>query len=165
VSLFLRSDTTTVNGFYRLDTIAHGLSPTESTYSWVVPDTSLDSARITAVAYGPGWQFDESDSTFAISPEAVDERASTAPLVWSLSVSPNPAHGAFGVCLDVPRDCHAAVRLYDVGGRLLRSIIAGRVAPGRYEQKVSVGILPAGVYFVEADGLDGRMAVKVQLSR
>jgi hypothetical protein len=151
VSLFLRTDTTIVNRFYRLDTIAHGLSPNESTYSWVVPDTTLDSARIVAIAYGPGWQFDESDSTFAILPGGVAETRRVLPRSWSLAVSPNPARGAFSVRYDVPQQCRVSVGIYDACGRLVESLAAGAVAVGRYSVDVPRGALPAGTYFVRLD--------------
>jgi len=46
--------------------------------------------------------------------------------------------------------CPAVVRLgfYDVGGRLVRELVSGERAPGRYEVNVS---LPAGIYFCRLD--------------
>jgi hypothetical protein len=146
VSLFLRTDTSTVNGFYRLDAIAQGLSSSESTYSWVVPDTTLDSARILAIAYGPGWQFDESDSAFRIAPSGVPGPRATLPREWALSVSPNPARTAITVCYDVPRQGRVSVGVYDVDGRLVEALAEGATAAGRYRARLSAHI-PAGVYF------------------
>jgi hypothetical protein len=164
VSLFLRSDSNTVNGFYKLDTIAHGLSPNDSTYSWVVPDTTLDSARIVAIAYGPGWQFDESDNPFRIAPAGVAGPRIAPPRDWALSVSPNPARGAFVVRYDVPRQCRLSVGVYDVDGRLVRPLSEGDVAPGRYETKPLPGTLPAGVYFCTLEAGDRRISRKVVLT-
>jgi len=165
VSLFLRSDTATINGFYRLYTIAHGLSPAESTYSWLVPDTSLDSARIVAIAYGPGWQFDESDSAFAMAVPCVSEAPGQIPPTWALSVDPNPApiHGALSVCYEVPAQTHVSIGMYDSDGRLVRSVREGIVAPGRYETRLPSGSLPAGVYFCTLDGGDTRINRKAVL--
>jgi hypothetical protein len=164
VSLFLRSDTNAVNGFYRLDTIAHGLSPSESTYSWSVPDTTLDSVRILAIAYGPGWQFDESDSTLRIAPAGVAGPLVTPPREWALSVSPNPARGAFAVRYDVPRQCRVSVGVYDAGGRLVSPLSEGDVAPGRYESKLAPGALPAGIYFCRLAAGGQRFSRKVVLT-
>jgi hypothetical protein len=164
VSLFLRSDTTIVNRFYRLDTIAHGLSPKESTYSWVIPDTTLDSARILVIAYGPGWQFDESDSAFAIMPGGVAEAQPAASRNWALLVSPNPAHGAFSVRYDVPRSGRVSVGIYDVDGRLVRPLSEGDVAPGRYEARLLPGTLPAGIYFCTLSAVNLRLSRKVVLA-
>jgi hypothetical protein len=167
VSLLLRSDTNTVNGFYRLDTIATGLSPTESTYSWVVPDTALDSARIVAVAYGPGWQFDESDSAFSIVSAGVAQTRTAPPRSWSLSVTPNPARGAFNVRYGVPHPGRVSVGAYDVDGRLVRALPGGDIAPGRYEARLARRELPAGIYFVRLTSgarRDASCVVKVVLS-
>ncbi len=165
VSLFLRSDSNTVNGFYRLDTIAHGLSPSESTYSWVVPDTTLDSARILAIAYGPGWQFDESDHPFRIAPAGVAGPRIAPPREWSLSVNSNPTRGAVTVSYDVPQSDHVLVGLYDVDGRLARPLAEGLVAPGRYRAAVSSAVLPAGVYFVRLDADGKHLIRKVVVTR
>lgn len=164
VSLFLRTDTTIVNRFYRLDTIAHGLSPSESTYSWVVPDTTLDSAWIVAIAYGPGWQFDESDSTFAILPGGVAEALQVPPKAWALSVSPNPARGSFNVSCDVPCQCRVSVGVYDADGRLEKGLAEGEFAPGRYKYTMPHTSLPAGVYFVRLDNGVNRISRKVVLT-
>jgi hypothetical protein len=164
VSLFLRTDTTIANGFYRLDTIAHGLSPSESTYSWVVPDTTLDSARILAIAYGPGWQFDESDSALRIAPAGVAGPRIAPPRNWSLSVSPNPARGALRVSYDVPRQCRVLIGVYDVDGRLVRTLAGGVLTAGWYQVVLTPPVLPAGVYYVRLDNGDSRITRKVVLT-
>ncbi|UCG42509.1 MAG: VCBS repeat-containing protein [candidate division WOR-3 bacterium] len=76
VSLFLLTDTVVPEGewFWHMDTIVTGLAPGDTAYPWVVPDTVLDAAWIVAIAYGPGWQFDRSDSAFSIHPVGVSER-------------------------------------------------------------------------------------------
>ena len=164
VSLFLRSDSNTVNGFYRLDTIAHGLSPNDSAYSWIVPDTTLDSARILAIAYGPGWQLDESDSAFRIAPAGVAGPRIVPPRNWALSVSPNPARGAFAVSYDVPRAGRVSVGVYDADGRLTRTLARGVLTAGRYQATLTRPILPAGIYFVTLDNGGTRITQKVVLT-
>ena len=164
VSLFLRTDTAIVNGFYRLDTIVTGLSPSESTYSWVVPDTTLDSARILAIAYGPGWQFDESDSAFRIAQVGMAGPRIETPRNWTLFVNPSPARGAFTVCYDVPRQCRVSVGVYDVDGRLVKDLAEDEPAPGRYQATLPHASLPAGVFFVRLDNGVSRITRKVVLA-
>ena len=165
VSLFLRSDSNTVNGFYRLDTIAHGLSPNESTCSWVVPDTTLDSARVLAIAYGPGWQFDESDSTFRIAPSGVAGPRIAPPRDWALSVSPNPSADRTTVRWDVPRRGSVRVSLHDAAGRLVKELASGAEEPGRYAAEARISSsLPAGVYFCTLDAGEKRISRKVVLT-
>jgi len=197
VSLFLRRDS-----LWHLETIAAALPGTDSAYRWVVPANVPDTARIMVKAYGPGWQFDMSDSVIDFTGGAIAEKPNQAPRQWSLSISPNPARGAFTVRYDVPglgtkagtvregdtpperlrrtrRGCVPSARtrgtapvfalgIYDVGGRLVRSLREGDVAPGRYEVRLPSGVLPAGVYFVrlEPSAVSRQpVAVKVVITR
>jgi hypothetical protein len=159
LSLFLRSDS-----LWNLQTIVTGLPGTDTLYRWVVPPGVPDTGRIVVKAYGPGHQYDMSDSAGS----GVAEATHKAPLRWALSVSPNPARGAFSVHYDVPRQSHVSVGVYDVGGRLVRSLREGDVAPGRYEVRLPSGVLPAGVYFVrlEPSAVSRQpVAVKVVITR
>jgi len=114
------------------------------------------------------WQFDMSDSAITFIGGGVEEGTSNIPLQWSLSVSPNPARGAVTVRYDVPglgakagtvpQSARTrgtvpvfALGIYDAGGRLVRSLSDGAVAPGRYEVRLPAGVLPAGVYFVRLE--------------
>jgi hypothetical protein len=168
LSLFLRRDS-----LWNFDTIATGLPATDTLYRWVVPASVPDTGRIVVMAYGPGHQYDMSDSAITFIGGGVAEGMHKVPLQWSLSVSPNPARGAFSVRYDVPglgkwglyraesdagalRDCPhfpvpVRIGIYDAGGRLVRSLRDGDVAPGRYEVRLPSGVLPAGVYFVRLE--------------
>jgi hypothetical protein len=159
LSLFLRRDS-----LWLLDTIAHGLPASDTLYRWAVPATVPDTGRVVVIAYGPGWQYDISDSVINFTGGGVAEGTRGVPLQWSLSVNPNPAHGAFSVRYDVPSQSRVSVGVYDAGGRLVRSLSEGEVARGRYEVKLPSGTLPAGVYFCTlANGVD-RISRKVILT-
>ncbi len=146
VSLFLKTDTVVPTGerFWRLDTIVTGLAPTESSYAWVVPDTEVAWAKVLAIVYGPGWQFDESDSAFAIVPAGIAAGNPLPPREWTLSVSPNPAAGRAVVRYDVPVASEVRLSLYDASGRVVSELASGQHLPGRY----SVQLRWSGVYFV-----------------
>ncbi len=81
-----------------------------------------------------------------------------------LDVAPNPARGAFSAHYEVTSPSRVSVGLYDVGGRLVRSLSEGYVVPGRYEAKLPSGILPAGVYFCTLDNGAERISRKVVLT-
>ena len=99
------------------------------------------------------------------------------PLQWALSVSPNPARGAFSVRYDVPGLGSLGTRsglsdnpvmslgIYDVDGRLIRSLSEGDVAPGRYEVRLPSGALPAGIYFYRLDTPGFRAVKKAVVTR
>jgi hypothetical protein len=142
LSLFLKRDS-----LWNLSTIATGLPGTDTLYRWVVPANVPDTGRIVVMAYGPGHQWDMSDSVVTFIGGGVAEGTHSMPTQWSLSVSPNPARGALSVRYDVPTQTRVSVGVYDAGGRLVRSLSEGAVRPGRYEVKLPSGILPAGVYF------------------
>jgi hypothetical protein len=158
LSLFVRRDS-----LWRLDTIVTGLPATDTLYRWVVPDDTMDTCRIVVMAYGPGWQYDISDSAIHILPVGVAEGPRRMPVEWALSVSPNPARGAFAVRYEVPRQCRVSVGVYDADGRLVRSLTEGDVTPGRYETKLP-GTLPAGVYFCTLAAEGQRFSRKVVLT-
>jgi hypothetical protein len=191
LSLLLRRDS-----LWNLDTIAHGLPATDTLYQWVIPASVPDTGRIVVIAYGglpplssdenggctqsAAWQYDISDSVVRFAAGGVAEGTRAVPLQWSLSVSPNPARGAFTVRYDVPdflsprrlggassgarfltsfgmtadgavSYSRVSLGVYDAGGRLVRSLSEGDAAPGRYETKLPSGTLPAGVYFVRLE--------------
>jgi hypothetical protein len=146
VSLFLLTDTVLPEGarFWRLDTIVTGLTPNESCYTWIVPDTEISWAKIVAIAYGPGWQFDLSDTAFAIIRAGGGEEP---PVVqhWSLNVV--PVAGGLLINYDVPYPAEVRVGLYDISGRLVRLLDRGRRRPGRYVLNRALD-LQSGIYFI-----------------
>lgn len=148
VSLFLKTDTVVREGerFWRLDTIATGLAPTESSYTWVVPDTVLAWAKVLAIAYGPGWQYDESDSAFSIGPHGVSEAAAAA--AWQLPAQ-TVWHGVIRMPEPRPGQAMPAVMLCDALGRRIAVLRSG-INDLRH--------LSPGVYFVRMAGGAGRMA-------
>ena len=87
------------------------------------------------------------------------------PLHWSLSVSLNPARGAFSVRYDVPHQTRVSVGVYDADGRLVRSLREGETSPGRYEARLPSGVLPAGIYFLRLDTTGFRSVKKAVVAR
>lgn len=81
-----------------------------------------------------------------------------------LDVAPNPARGGFSVRYEVTSPSRVSVGLYDVNGRLVRSLSEGFIAPSRYEAKLPSGVLPAGVYFCTLDNGAERISRKVVLT-
>jgi hypothetical protein len=185
LSLFLRRDS-----LWNLSTITTGLPGRDTLYRWVVPAGVPETARVVVIAYGPGWQFDMSDSAITFIGGGVAEGTYNMPLQWSLSVSPNPARGAFTVRYDVPGKWGQsqpllgakagtvpqsartrgtvpvfALGIYDAGGRLVRSLSEGDVAPGRYEVRLPSGALPAGIYFLRLDTPGFRAVKKAVVTR
>jgi hypothetical protein len=118
-------------------------------YRWVVPSGVPDTGRIVVMAYGPGHQWDMSDSVIHFTGIGVAEDARRVPLQWSLSVSPNPTRGAATICYDVPRPARVRLCLFDAAGRAVRTFSEGLLASGRYTAKIMpAGDIPEGVYYL-----------------
>ncbi len=149
VSLFLLTDTIVPTGewFWRLDTIVTGLAPTESSYLWVVPEMTLAWAKILAIAYGPGWQFDESYRAFQIAPVGACEAPVPTPANWSLSVSQNPIGERAFVRYDVPVASDVSLTLVDATGRVMSELASGPHQPGSYSVPLRPRP-PSGVLFL-----------------
>jgi hypothetical protein len=155
VSLFFLLDTIVPEGewFWSMDTIVTGLSPGDTIYPWVVPDTTLDAAWIVAIAYGPGWQYSASLSPFRIVPSGVAER--------SKRVAPGPAAEPtiVGGMLWLPVGADAV--LLDVTGRKVMDLpgafASGASGAGRHHD---IRHVAPGVYFVRSADSGGRSAVR-----
>ncbi len=125
--------------------IAHGISGSDSTYLWTVPDTLSDTCFIMLWAYqnATGWDF--SDARFSIRPvNGVEVSSHVSPLTSHLPyrVAPNP----FISFSAVPGHERESFALYDVSGRKV-GICKGN--------QIGVGLSP-GVYFVKPDSLGAK---------
>jgi hypothetical protein len=153
ISLFLRSDAA-----WRLDTLAHGLPPTESSWVWTVPDIRSDSCRIVAIAYGPGWQYDESDTCFRIAPVGVAEQPPEPTCETKLvGVFPNPVARTTSIRFQIgnhgkstTRQSRISLRICDVSGRTVATLAEGVMKPGVYHRDwEGAPTVPNGIYFLD----------------
>jgi hypothetical protein len=166
VSLFLRTDST-----WRLDTIAHGLPPSDTTYLWQIP-SGLRSGycHVVAIAYGPGWQYDESDTFFTIQPVGVEESGAQPILETKLvGLFPNPIADHAVVTYQVSKQEPVSLRVRDVSGRVVATLANGIVKSGRYSATFDVRDsrfgLASGVYFLSFDAPDHHETRKLIVAR
>ena len=94
----------------------------------------------------------------------VAEGPRNVPLQWSLSISPNPARGAFSVRYDVPSQSRVSVGVYDACGSLFWSLSDCDVVPSRYGVNRPSGTLPAGGFFCTLTAANQRFSRKVILT-
>jgi len=80
--------------------------------------------------------------------EFSEEQPVVAPQTFRLSVSPNPFNAATTLGIEVPQVGEYVVKLYDVTGRLVKTVFAGRIERNG-EVRVAAGDLPSGVYFAQ----------------
>jgi hypothetical protein len=169
ISLFLRTDTS-----WHLDTLIHGLPPSETAWTWTVPDIRSDYCHVVAIAYGPGWQYDECDTFFRILPVGVDE--STTPPVGEtklIGAFPNPCAGSMRLWFQIGNQGQSttgqsliSLRICDVSGRTAAMLADGVMKPGIYHRDWEVApTVPNGVYFIRLETPDCRETEKVILTR
>jgi YD repeat-containing protein len=60
---------------------------------------------------------------------------------------PNPTAGEARLRFSLAREGKTTLRLFDVSGRLVRTVFDRVYPPGEYEARVSLSDMPAGVYF------------------
>jgi len=152
VSLFFTTD----NGrTYR--PIANGLPPTESAYAWVVPDVHGDSCRVKAIAFGPGWQYDESDSCFSIWSAGTEEsRSVPVSQTKLLGAFPNPFARTVRLTFQIGNQGQSttgqsliSLCVRDVSGRTVATLADEVMKPGIYHRDWEVApTVPNGIYFL-----------------
>jgi hypothetical protein len=149
LSLFLRCDS-----LWNLQTIVTGLPGTDTLYRWVVPPGVPDTGRVVVIAYGPGWQYDISDSVIDFTGGGVAEETSRVYVTLLGGCSPNPfARGGTSVNYELAQYGPVELTVHDVSGRLVRRLESGPRQRGihavRWDGTDGRGrVVPAGVYFV-----------------
>jgi hypothetical protein len=161
VSVFFKSNPVVPEGewFWNLDTIVTGLDTSITTWPWVVPDTTLDSAWILLMAYGPGWQYSESRIPISILQTGVAERTKR------VASGPVPEPTIAGGVLWLPIGADAV--LLDATGRKVMDL------PGELSSRASgagwhhdIRHLAPGVYFVRRPTTEvGRSSTAVSVRK
>jgi hypothetical protein len=146
------------------DTIATGISGSDTSFQWTVPDTVSDSCRIMIWAYGPprpgeqiprGTAWDFSDTLFSIRPVGISERISDDLKNLKLEVTPNPFANktTLKITGNPSRSGKAIIKIYDITGQVIVSMpidINGIVSSTIviWDGKDDAGKrMPAGIYF------------------
>ncbi len=70
----------------------------------------------------------------------------TLPLL-QLSASPNPSSNYINISYQLPKAEHVYLQLYDLNGRLIRSLVAQHQNQGTQHIGLSTGELPKGIYY------------------
>jgi hypothetical protein len=130
------------------DTIITGIPGADSSYLWTVPDTASDSCKVKIIAHGPGWQFDESDGVFTITPSGIDEIASPSLAMTSIKISPNVIKSQALICFTLPNAQEISLKLYDITGKLVKVFCDGYRESGIYKINLKAKDYSSGIYFI-----------------
>jgi len=118
--------------------------------------------RLASVTYENGvmisYTYDPNGNIIAIitsiDPTGVEE--TPAPIRFALGAAkPNPGSGPREIPFSIPTSGHATLRVFDVSGRLLATLLDRDLPAGRYSARFGSERLPAGVCFYRLE-LGGR---------
>jgi len=126
--------------------------------------------RLAAITYENGatlaYTYDDNGNVLSIvtSLEPTGVEAETAPLVFALgAATPNPGSGPRNIPFSIPKPGKAALRVFDVTGRLVATLLDRELPAGRYTARFGVTRLAGGVYFYQlrhaGRSLSGRLVV------
>jgi hypothetical protein len=131
------------------DTIITGLPGVDSSYLWTVPDTSSDSCKVKIIAYGPGWQYDESDGVFSITAIGINEIASPNRVAMtSIKITPNLFKSQTTICYTLPFAQNIRLRLFDITGKLVKVFCDEYKESGIYKINLKAKEFSSGIYFI-----------------
>jgi hypothetical protein len=116
LSLFFSQD----NG-RNYEVIATGIPGTDTSYLWQVPNISSDSCKIKIIAYGPGWQYDESDGVFRIRAVGIDELKSEIPFYFTFKIRSNVFKSPTVIHFSLPNKNKGSLKIYNILGKLVKS--------------------------------------------
>jgi hypothetical protein len=149
--------------FYSIDNgrtynlITSGLSGNDTSYLWTVPNVNSDSCRIKIIAYGPGWQYDESDGIFSITSTGIEERSPLSAIRFSLKTYPNPSKTLTAIRYSLPTESKVSLQLYNISGRLVKTLVNESKKSGIYNITLNTKTLSAGVYFLSLETEEKRI--------
>jgi len=104
---------------------------------------------------GDQWNF-APNKTVTVKTATAVENSSTLPNEFSLSQNyPNPFNPSTAIAFQVMRASHISLRIYDVRGSMVTTLIDGEREPGTYKSSFNARGLPSGVYYysLAADGV------------
>lgn len=127
-------------------------TPNDGMQRWVVTSPTTNAARIRIVYEGNSSFADTSDNNFIITSTSVLERHSGVPLTYRCSAYPNPFNSETSIRLSIPDNSHLSLSIYDVNGRLIRTLADEFVYAGNYTLRFNGDSdrLPSGIYFLRA---------------
>jgi hypothetical protein len=102
----------------------------------------------------------------SIDASGVENRPGGRPLRLDLRPgSPNPFHGSTVFRFSIPRDAHTTLRIYDVAGALVETLLSRNLASGTYRIGWNPTQLESGVYFTRLDVGDAAVTRRILLVR
>ncbi|HYV90530.1 MAG TPA: serine hydrolase [Chitinophagales bacterium] len=70
------------------------------------------------------------------------------PVEYSIACSPNPFSSTTSISFSLPQTENVSLKIFDVNGRLLRTLVAGESTAGAHQVEWSASDVEAGIYFL-----------------
>ena len=82
----------------------------------------------------------------------IDSPDQELPTAFQLYQSyPNPFNPSSQIPFDVKEVVSVTLKIYDIIGREVRTLVQRRMEPGRYEARFDAHLLPSGIYFYQIE--------------
>ena len=134
------------------DTIASNISSSDTSYSWTVPNSINSGAcKIKVEVLGSGKNvlaYDESDSTFSISPLKVEEHPDI-PRSFAIKEASNPTSGYAIIQYQLPYKSKVSLKIYNAAGRLVKDLVEEEKEAGYYTIKWDARGIKSGIYLIQ----------------
>ena len=107
------------------------------------------------------WEF--KDQQFGIEDAGVDQ-SNVIPEIMILHQNyPNPFNPVTNITFMVETYGYASIRIYDIKGRLVETLVEEQLPSGEYEVHWDASDLPSGVYFIRLTGSNKSITKKAVL--
>jgi hypothetical protein len=145
-------------------------TPNDGSQEVAVPYSPTATARVKVEAADNVF-FDLSDEDFTITPPTDVAALTTAPSGLALyGGSPNPFSRETAINFDLPRPGDALLQIYDLTGRLVRTLVHGPIRAGRHQafwDGTNAGGRPvsSGVYLYQLSAMGETLTGRLTLLR
>lgn len=134
------------------DTIISGIVPfsaSDTSFSFLVTDGDLsDSLNVTIIIKEP---------TSVNSEKYVPESFQMS------DAYPNPFNPSTTIKLEIPKNMHIKILIFDINGKLVNSLFQGQLDIGTYKYTWNTSNISSGIYFIKLESRDFNKVVKCML--
>ena len=135
---------------------------TGETYLWNVPESLTETALIRVYLFdNKGLMgYDTSDEPFEIGPLSTGVVGGLQPQRFALlQNAPNPFRSTTSIAFALPEESRVSLRIYDVAGRVVRTLESDLLPAGRYQatwdgRDDARHLVPSGIYFYRIQAND-----------
>ncbi|MCK4353432.1 T9SS type A sorting domain-containing protein, partial [candidate division WOR-3 bacterium] len=93
------------------------------------------------------------------------EKEKEKPQALTLNCYPNPCFGTLTVKFFVHKGGKGSLKIYDITGRLVKTLVNGNKKPGDYTVNWDAKNVPSGIYFIKLSAGDFKATKKLILMR